>query len=68
MNGAWLAATCRIVPEVGMEACETLRRVVIEKYRAGELALPDCIKVRAPIKARIEALENGPQGPAEPCH
>ena len=41
MNEDWLSATLRIVPEVGMEACETLRRVVIEKYRAGELALPD---------------------------
>ena len=56
INEDWLAGVCRIVPEVGMEACETLRGVVIERYRAGELALPDCIKVRAMIKARMEVL------------
>ena len=61
MSKDWLPAVLRIVPEVGMEACETLRRVVLQKYRAGELALPDCIKVRALIKARMEALENASQ-------
>ncbi len=57
MDRAWLAGVCRIVPEVGPDACQTLQRVVLDKYRAGELALPDCIKVRAMIKARMEALK-----------
>jgi hypothetical protein len=57
MVGDWLAETCRIVPEVGMEACQTLWREVIRKYREGELAEPDFAKVLALLKARMEALE-----------
>ena len=58
MAGDWLTAACRIVPEVGMEACQTLRRVVIEKYRAGEISEPDSVKVLDLLKARMEALKN----------
>lgn len=57
MAGEWLATTCRIVPEVGMEACQTLRREVIKKYREGELAEADSAKVLALLEARMEALK-----------
>src|SRR5271166_975016 len=58
MAGEWLDATCRIVPEVGMEACLTLWRAVIEKYRRGELAEADAVKVLDLLKARMEALKD----------
>ena len=63
MNGEWLAETLRIVPEVGMEACQTLWREVVKKYREGELAEPDSAKVLALLKARMEVLKNTRQRP-----
>ena len=57
----WLAAILRIVPDVGMEACGKLQRETTEKYRKGELAEPDAVKVLNLIKARMEALEGAPQ-------
>lgn len=63
MDGEWLPAVCRIVPEVGMEACLTLRRTVIEKRRSGELAEADSVKVLDLLKARMEALKKGARQP-----
>ena len=40
-----------------MEACQTLRREVIKKYREGELAEADSAKVLALLEARMEALK-----------
>ena len=57
----WLAAMLRIVPDVGLEACRKLQRETAEKYRKGELAEPDAVKILNLIKARMEALEGAPQ-------
>ena len=54
----WLAAALRIVPEVGPEACQALLDKVIEKYRAGELARADLVKVLDLLRARMEALKS----------
>ena len=54
----WLTAALRIVPEVGPAACEALLDKAIEKYRKGELAKADVVKVLDLLKARMEALKN----------
>jgi hypothetical protein len=56
----WLAAALRIVPDVGPEACQALLDKVIEKYRKGELAKADLVKVLNLLKTRIEALKSTP--------
>jgi hypothetical protein len=63
MAGKWLAATCRIIPEIGLDACRKLRRVAIEKYRKGELAEADFWEVLNLLRARMEALKNIPRDP-----
>ena len=64
MNEEWLTAVCRIMPEIGMDACRTLQRVVLAKYREGELAEPDSAKVLALLEGRMEALENTRRRPS----
>ena len=61
----WLAATLRIIPEIGLDACRKLWPETREKVRAGEVAKPDGQKVLDLLKARMEALANPPQAAAE---
>ena len=60
----WLAATLRVIPQVGMEACRKLWPEVTAKFRAGEIAEADSVKVLDLLKARMKALKNPPQGAA----
>ena len=66
----WVAASLRIVPDIGLEACRNLWREAVEKVRAGEVPKPEAEKVLAALTARMEALKNPPQEaeatPAEP--
>lgn len=67
----WIAASLRIIPDIGLEACRTLWRETAEKGRAGELSDAGVARVHGPLKARMEALATPPQdaeetSPAEP--
>ena len=53
----WLAAALRIVPGIGIEACQALLNETAEKYRKGELAKADFVKVLDLLMARTEALK-----------
>ncbi len=53
----WLAAALRIVPGIGIEACQALLNKTAEKYRKGELAKADFMKVLDLLMARTEALK-----------
>ena len=53
----WLAAALRIVPGIGIEACQALLNETAEKYRKGELAKADFMKVLDLLMARTEALK-----------
>jgi phage recombination protein Bet len=63
----WLAATLRIIPDVGMEASRKLWRETFDKRRSGELTAADSEKVLSALKARMEALAKPAQDerPAE---
>lgn len=63
---AWLAATLRVVPQVGLEACRNLWRETSEKRRSGEVAGPDAAKVLELLTARMEALAKPEPGTAPP--
>jgi competence protein CoiA len=63
----WFAAMFKLVPAAGPEACRTLWREAVEKYRSSELAEVGSVKVFDLIQARIEALANVPQDAAEPA-
>ena len=63
----WFAAMFRVVPDAGPEACRTLWREAVEKYRSGELADVGSVKLFDLIQARMEALEGAPQDAAEPA-
>jgi len=52
----WLAATERIIPQVGLDACRKLWRETFEKKRKGEITGPGSVKVLDLLKARMEAL------------
>ena len=60
----WLAATLRVIPEIGLDACRKLWPEVVGKVRAGEVAKPDGAQVLNLLKARMESLAN-PQQDAE---
>jgi hypothetical protein len=67
----WVAAALRIIPDIGMEACQKLWEEAFEKGSSGEVSRPEAVKVRTALKARMEALANPPQDaevvpPAEP--
>ena len=66
----WLAATLRVIPEIGLDACRKLWPEVVGKVRAREVAKPDGTQVLNLLKARMEALATPPQDaettPAEP--
>ena len=53
----WLAAALRIVPGIGIEACQALLNETAGKYRKGELAEADFMKVLDLLMARTEALK-----------
>lgn len=57
----WLAATLRVVPQIGMEACRKLWRETSEKRHGGEVAEADAAKVFSLLTARMEALKAKPQ-------
>ncbi len=61
----WFAAMFKAVPAAGPEACRTLWREAVEKYRSSELAEVGSVKVFDLIQARMEALANVPQDAAE---
>ena len=63
-GNAWLAAARRIIPDIGLEACQKMRREAIEKGRSGEVPPDDVNKVLDLLKARMEALANPPKGAA----
>lgn len=58
----WVAASLRVIPDIGLEACGNLWREAVAKGRAGEVPKPEAEKVLAALTARIEALKP----PAEP--
>lgn len=62
----WLAATLRIIPQIGLDACRKLWPEVVGKVRAGEVAKPDGTKVLDLLTARMEALAKPAQDAAEP--
>ena len=67
----WIAASLRIIPDIGLDACRKLWREAREKVRDGELTEPGSERVLAPLKERMEALANPPQdaevvSPTEP--
>ena len=61
----WLAATERIIPQVGLDACRKLWRETFEKKRDGKLSGPDSVKVLDLLKVRMETLANPPQAATE---
>ena len=63
----WLAATLRIIPEIGLDACRKLWPEVVGKVRAGEVAKPDGKQVLDLLKDRMESLANPPQAEAAPA-
>jgi phage recombination protein Bet len=63
-DSEWLAATLRIIPQVGLDACRKLWRETFDKKRAGEISGPDSVQVLDLLKARMEALAT-PQQDAE---
>lgn len=63
----WFAAMFKAIPDAGPEACLTLWREAVEKYRSGELAEVGSVKLFDLIQARMEALEGAPQDAAEPA-
>jgi hypothetical protein len=66
----WLAATMRIIPSIGLDACRNLWRETVEKHRAAELTLADRDGVLAALTARMESLKTPDPAQAEagpPC-
>ena len=65
----WVAASLRIIPDIGLEACRNLWREATGKVRAGEVARPEAEKVLDALRVRMEALANPPQDtePAAPA-
>jgi hypothetical protein len=57
----WLAASRRVIPSIGMEACRKLWLETVSKHKADELTLADRDSVLAALTARMEALKNPPQ-------
>jgi hypothetical protein len=68
----WLAASRRVIPDIGLEACRKLWQETVGKHRAGELTFADRDFVLAALTVRMEALkpakqpEAAPQETAEP--
>jgi hypothetical protein len=57
---AWLEATLRIIPDMGLEACRKLWAETREKFKAAELAEAEQAKVLDLLTARMEALKPAP--------
>jgi len=62
----WLAATLRVIPEIGLDACRKLWPEVTRKFRSGEITEDDSVKVLKLLEARMEALA-APQQDTEPA-
>ena len=58
----WVAASLRVIPDIGLEACRNLWREATGKVRAGEVPRPEAEKVLDALRGRMEALANPPQG------
>jgi len=56
----WVAAALRIIPDIGLEACQKLWEEAFKKGSSGEVPKPEAVKVRTALKARMEALANPP--------
>lgn len=61
----WVAASLRLIPDIGLEACRNLWREAVEKVRSGEAPKAEAEKVLGALKARMAALANPPQDAAE---
>jgi len=55
-DAGWMAATLRVIPEIGLDASRKLWREVRDKAKAGELAEADEAHVLGILKAHMEAL------------
>jgi hypothetical protein len=57
----WVAASLRLIPDIGLEACRNLWREAVEKVRSGEAPKAEAEKVLGALKVRMAALANPPQ-------
>jgi hypothetical protein len=55
-DAAWIAASLRIIPSIGLDACRKLWLETKEKFRAGELDVDGQARVLVPLQARMEEL------------
>lgn len=63
-DAEWMAATLRIIPEIGLDASRKLWRETNEKFRSGALAEADRAQVLDLLKAHMEGLAAQPAEPA----